>query len=368
MLEPFRQFLSPKVAFEWSDELDRIFRDSKACIIEAIREGVKIFDITRRTCLFTDWSKCGIGCFLSQKHCECNSSTFGCCDDGWQITLAGSRFLSKTEANYAPVEGEALAVAWALDHTKFFTMGCDNLLVIVDHKPLVKIFGDRRLDEIDNPRLFRLKWKTLRWRFDIEYRAGKLNSFADAVSRKPNQNAEIASVSMHCGDTQEESLVAGIFEDMDRFFAVTLDRVKSESKTDNEIASLARVIKEGFPESKSHMPKEIASYWEFRHGLTWFDGGLMYMDRIVTPKKLRSRIIENLHSAHQGTSAMCSRAMMTVFWPGITADIERARAECRTCHRNAPSQSKLPPSEPRSPKFHLRCSILIISSSRDTTT
>ena len=230
MLEPFRRFLSPKVTFEWSDELDCTFRNSKACIIEAIKEGVKIFDITRRTCLFTDWSKCGIGCFLSQKHCECNSSTFGCCDDGWKITLAGSRFLSKTEANYAPVEGEALAVAWALDHTKFFTMGCDNLLLIVDHKPLLKIFGDRRLDEIDNPRLFRLKWKTLRWRFDIEYRAGKLNSFADAVSRHPIQNAEIASLSMHWDDMEEVSLVAGIFEDMDRFFAVTLDRVRSESK------------------------------------------------------------------------------------------------------------------------------------------
>ena len=46
MLEPFRRFLSPKVTFEWSDELDCTFRNSKACIIEAIREGVKLFDIT----------------------------------------------------------------------------------------------------------------------------------------------------------------------------------------------------------------------------------------------------------------------------------------------------------------------------------
>ena len=39
-------------------------------------------------------------------------------------------------------------------------MGCDNLLVVVDHKPLVKILGDRGLDEIDSPRLFRLKLRT----------------------------------------------------------------------------------------------------------------------------------------------------------------------------------------------------------------
>ena len=48
---------------------------------------------------------------------------------------------------------------------------------------------------------------------------------------------------------------------------------------------------------------------------------------------------------------MGSRAKMTVFWPGITADIEEARAKCRACHRNAPSQAKLPPMEPRIPKF-----------------
>jgi hypothetical protein len=123
---------------------------------------VKIFDITRRTCLRKDWSKNGIGYFLAQKHCGCDSQSFGCCSDGWRITLAGSRFLSQAESNYAPVEGEALAVAGALEQTKFFTMGCNNLLVIVDHKPLTKIFGNRRLDEIDNPRLFRLKRRTLR--------------------------------------------------------------------------------------------------------------------------------------------------------------------------------------------------------------
>ena len=353
MLEPFRRFLSPKVPFEWDDELESAFRNSKSCIVEAIREGVKIFDITRRTCLLTDWSKSGMGYFLAQKHCECNSQSFGCCSDGWKITLAGSRFLSQTETNYAPVEGEALAVAWALEQTKFFTMGCNNLLVIVDHKPLVKIFGDRRLGEIDNPRLFRLKRRTLMWRFDIEYRPGKLNSFADAVSRNPNRYAEIAASTspMHQDDIEEDSLVAGIFDDLGKFFAVTLERVKAESRSDKEIVQLTHAIKDRFPKSKSEMPSEIASYWEFRHGLTSLDGIAMYMDRIVIPVKLRSRVIENLHSAHQGTSGMCSRAQMTVFWPGITSDIDDARAKCRTCHRNAPSQAKLPPMEPRIPKF-----------------
>ena len=120
MMEPFRKFLSPKVPFVWNNELDHAFEDSKKLIVKAIREGVQIFDPTRRTALMTDWSKTGIGFWLLQKHCGCARPSPGCCKDGWRITLAGSRFLTKPEKSYAPIEGEALAVAWSLEQTRFF--------------------------------------------------------------------------------------------------------------------------------------------------------------------------------------------------------------------------------------------------------
>ena len=73
MMEPFRKFLSPKCRFEWTVELDHLFnRESKKKIVAAIEEGVKIFDIKKRTCLRTDWSKFGIGFWLLQKHCDCH--------------------------------------------------------------------------------------------------------------------------------------------------------------------------------------------------------------------------------------------------------------------------------------------------------
>ena len=84
----------------------------------------------------------------------------------------------------------------------------------------------------------------------------------------------------------------------------------------------------------------------------------MYNDRIVVPSSLRNRVLENLHSAHQGITSMTSRAMATVFWPGITSSIEKARLTCRTCHKNAPSQPKLPPIAPKIPTtpFQMICS------------
>ena len=155
IMAPFKPFLSPKQQFSWTEELNQAFAISKQSIIKEIRHGVEIFDPTKQTCLRRDWSQRGIGYFLLQKHCQCASRTPECCIDGWKITLAGSRFLSSAEQRYAPVEGEALAVAWSLEQTKYFTQGCTKLIVVTDHKPLVKILGDRTLDEISNTRIFR---------------------------------------------------------------------------------------------------------------------------------------------------------------------------------------------------------------------
>ena len=350
MMAPFRKFLSPKEKFTWSPELDTIFEESKSKIIDAIKEGVKIFDISRRTCLRTDWSKKGIGYFLSQKHCKCIDASYGCCPDGWKVTLAGSRFLSKEEKNYVPIEGEALAVVWALEQTRYFTMGCNDLLIIVDHKPLVKIFGDRRLDEIDNPRLFRLKQRTLMWRFEVQYQKGADNPCADAMSRYPNAYAELASAAMMSEfDLEEAHYVGGVLEEAEKFFRVTWDDVKSETNCDNVMIMLKTHIADGFPETKGEMASPIRCFWEVRDGLRIHDGVILYKDRIVIPASLRTFILGNLHSAHQGTSGMYSRAQSIVFWPNMSADLESARESCRPCDQNAPSQTKMPPTAPNFP-------------------
>ena len=135
--------------------------------------SVYIFDPTKRTYVRPDWSHQGIGYFLSQKHCSCDSCLPDCCTDGWRVTLTGSRFLTSAEQRYAPIEGEAIAVAWGLEQCKYFTQECNDLLVVTDHKPLVKILGDRTLEETSNTRIFRLKQRMLPWSFDIAHLPGK---------------------------------------------------------------------------------------------------------------------------------------------------------------------------------------------------
>ena len=58
----------------------------------------------------------------------------------------------------------------------------------------------------------------------------------------------------------EDLLVAGIGKDMDRFYAITWDLVKSESEKDSLTRLLSSMVKSGFPSTRSEIPPEIAQY------------------------------------------------------------------------------------------------------------
>jgi hypothetical protein len=143
----FREALKPGSSFTWTEELNELFEESKAVIISEIENGVRIYDKSKPTCLATDWSKTGIGFWLFQKHCNCASTKPFCCRTGWKISLVGSRFTHAAESRYAPIEGEAR------DKARFFVLGCEKLIVAVDHKPLLKVLGDRCLEDISSVRL-----------------------------------------------------------------------------------------------------------------------------------------------------------------------------------------------------------------------
>ena len=363
-MAPFRELLSPKTRFRWDDEMEEAFQQSKLGIIEAIKEGVRIFDPTRPTVLSPDYSKEGLGYFMYQQWCDCPSTVTTCCDDGWKITLAGSRFLHQAEVNYWPVEGELLATAWALEDTKFFTLGCTRLHLQVDHKPLVGLLENKTLDAIDNRRLVNLKEKTFPWNFTVSHVPGVKIPGPDAASRKPDDRAynpgdgemviaaciALRPLRIHqAPDDVEASVVAAVRRSMPTFRAVTWERVRDETSRDQHLLALIDMAERGFPDSLDKWPAQLAPYWRFRGNLTAVDGVVCYGHRAVIPPTLRPEVVAHLHSAHQGVSKMSARAADCVFWPGITADIQHARSMCTTCDINAPSQSRLPPAEPEIP-------------------
>ena len=386
---PFRELLKPGIPFHWDDTLNSLFNESKAAIISEIEEGVRIFDKSKPTCLATDWSKNGIGFWLFQKHCNCTSTDPFCCNTGWKITLVGSSFTHPAESRYAPVEGEALAVADTLDKARYFVLGCTDLTIAVDHKPLLKILGDRSLQEISNARLQNLKEKTLRYKFRMVHIPGVRHKAADALSRHPQGTTtparlhlpdDVATVittstplpASHAGhsflavirstEPPLESCSTAIENELNstaasalQIMAITWDRVRLATASDPSMVALLHTAEHGFPEFRHELPTTLQEYFQFRDHLYAVDGIIMYKDRTVIPPSLRQHILEALHSAHQGDTSMTARAETTVFWPGITTTIKSQRANCSQCNRMAPSQPSAPPHPTTPPAYPFQC-------------
>ena len=106
---------------------------------------------------------------------------------------------------------------------------------------------------------------------------------------------------------------------------------------------LVHLPEEGFPNNREDVPPEVQPYWQYRDKLSLVDSVVMLGDRVIIPSPLRSEICWSLHAAHQGTTGMSEWAKATVFWPGITKDIQKTREQCDTCWRMAPSQPHLTP-------------------------
>lgn len=367
VMEPFRVLLKPDSKFEWTDSLDQAFKNSKTTIVKEIEDGVKIFDKSRITCLSTDWSRSGIGFWLLQKHCTCPGSKPFCCHSGWKVALVGSRFTNTAESRYAPVEGEALAVVYALEKARHFVLGCSDLTIAVDHKPLLKLFGDRALEDIPNPRLRNLKEKTLRYRFRMVHVPGAKNKVADGLSRHPadpadeiNLSYDMAAMLEHDDslslDVEKCTIAAALASfQSSPITATTWDLVRSATASDESLNTLLNLIETGFPISSSDIPQDLRIYFPFRDLLSTVDGVIIYKDRVVIPQSLRANVLSTLHSAHQGTSTMTARAESSVFWPGITKDIQEVRDMCYQCNRNAPSNPSPPPTPTLLPEYPFQC-------------
>ena len=341
LMRPFRSLTEKKQPFYWNSELNKLFIESKKEIVRLIGDGVRAYDMNRSTCLATDWSKHGVGFSLMQKHCQCTGPSNPNCGLGhWQLVFAGSKATNGAQSRYCPIEGECLAAAYGLERCRMYTLGCPDLTLAVDHNPLTRILNDRNLNDIVNPRLRRLKEKTLPYQFKICYVPGGSNAMkvADALSRHPVQNnepdpqfEEVENIAHAYAASQAKGVES-----------ITWERVKEAASMDEECITLSQLIIDGFPADKDTLQPNMQKYWGMREELYVVEGVPFKGKKMLIPNVLRSQVLEGLHAANQGVTGMLSNARDRLFWPGLDAAVRQMRLQCRQCNKNAPSQ----PSEP----------------------
>ena len=232
-------------------------------------------------------------------------------------------------------------------NSKNFTLGSPNLIVSVDHKPLLGILNDRDLGSISNRRLRNLKEATFPWQFKIVYNPGKWHRGADAVSRNPVSKAilQVLGIKTNYSNVDIEDIASEDFEaltiahlDIICNGMVTLSDLSSCAKNDGKYCKLIATISNGFPSTRQQLDPELREYWEVRSRLSVNKGIVFLDDRTVIPNKLRNQILDNLHSAHQGISSMRNRANDNIYWPGMSSSISNKRLTCKPCIENTTSQ------------------------------
>ncbi|XP_045111712.1 uncharacterized protein LOC123504872 [Portunus trituberculatus] len=249
-----------------------------------------------------DWCKDGIGFVVMQQYCSCPKATAPlCCKGGWRLALCGSRHLTPAETGYAPMEGEALAVAWCLHKARLFFWGKHNAAAnFLSRYPVAKCTPD----EMDEDQ-------------DVDITA--------VISA-----ATVAALDLSGCATIDEEMVL---------------QVALEDPTYQSLVS--RVSSGDWRPHKSQEPACLRPFygvWDrlaVSRGLVTYTYGLGYVQLVIL-EALRQRVAASLHTSHQGVDSMLRRARQAVYWPGMEGDLQYHRATCNSCNISVPSQPPEP--------------------------
>ncbi|MEM7070058.1 MAG: reverse transcriptase family protein [Pseudomonadota bacterium] len=168
--DPLHQTLRKNVTFNWGTDQETALNANRVKQLLTKAPVLRFPDFTRTFYLHTDASKLGIGAVLSQLD-----------DDNLDHpTMFLSRTLRPAEKNYATIEWEALAVVWSIKTLRHYLLG-RHFVVVTDHAPLRWLMSPNHMSQ----RLTKWSLALQEYDFEIQYRSGKLNQNADALSRAP---------------------------------------------------------------------------------------------------------------------------------------------------------------------------------------
>lgn len=332
LLTPLRPLLSVKNEFLWSAQHQEAFSSIKTSLTAT--PLLSFFNITKITRLSTDASRQGLGFILQQKT-----------GDEWTLIQAGSRFLSDAETRYAVIELEMLAVCWAIMKCRVFLAGLQHFEVATDHNPLIPILNTRRLDEVENPRLQRLKSRLMAYHFTAHWTKGSTHNAPDALSRNPvsdPQSEDTLAEYDHQNNPAMSTTEIRAITTSESPTSARLEELRQQAAQDHEYQQLLSVILNGFPQHKQQLPDNCRRFWSVREHLSVDDGLIVYGCRLLIPTTLRPKILSDLHKSHQGLVRTKQRARLTVYWPGIDNDIDNTILSCQLCQDHLPSNPKEP--------------------------
>ena len=319
------------MTWQWTPAQETAWKELKELVV---RTPVLAYYSQRASTIVSgDASSFGIGAVLMQVQ-----------EDGRRSPITYvSRALTSTEQKYSQIEKEALVMTWACEKFHCYLFGSEKPFVIeTDHKPLVSIMNVQNLDECP-PRLMRMKLRLMRYCFEVQYVPGKYLSVADALSRAPvdQEDSSVESV------VQEHvAVITELCPESDS----QLQKTREATLQDPQLAVLLNVLQTSWPTCQK-LPKEIQQFWPYQHLLTQVQGLILKGVQIVIPRSLRKKMLARAHEGHQGIAKTKVLMRETMWWPGMSNEIEQMIAGCDVCACYRHQQCKEPQSSTPSPQL-----------------
>ena len=321
LMQPLLELLSKNREWNWGPSQEQAFLKTKEELSKPT--VLALYDAQRETKVSADASSYGLGAVLLQKTCN-----------GWQPVAYASRSLSETERRYAQIEKEALAITWACEKFAMYILG-KRFAIETEHKPLVPLMGTKHLDSLP-PRVLRFRLRLTRFDYSIQHVAGKDLHTADTLSRAPSSSSDE-------GDTTLEELAELAMEECVAYLPASQNKLQdyqNAQQSDPLCSAIIKFCQVGWP-NKHKIDAALAPYWEARGNLTLKNDLLLYGSRIVVPTSMQQVTLTKLHQGHQGIERCRQRARISVWWPGLSGQIDKFIKSCQVCakecnHRKEP--------------------------------
>ncbi|GMF47183.1 unnamed protein product [Phytophthora fragariaefolia] len=261
-----------------------------------------------------DASDFAIGCALLQVDAEGRE----------RVVSFQSRQLKAAEKNYPVHDKELLAMKYALVKFRVHLLGKKPFVIYTDHASLRTATSSLHL----SPRMAR--WLSFfdEYNFTVEYKPGKQNVLADALSRRPDY--ELAHMAY---------LESPLYE-----------LIRTAYAADDDLAGLVEAL--GVPNKIVELTARQRSRlhrYSVVEGLLYYqvDGG--DEPRIVVPndEDLRHRVLYEAHdrplSGHLGREKTYTSVARNFWWPHMYKWVRKYVQTCETCQRVKPAPSASAP-------------------------
>ena len=243
--------------------------------------------------------------------------------NAWKPVAFASRSMSSTEVRYTQIEKEALAATCSFERLRDCVVG-KQFCIETDHKPLVPLLSSTHLDNLP-PRFLRFRLRRMRFDYSIVHVPGKLLYTADTLSRAPTTLPDADSNAL-----QDE--VEGFVSNVTKCLPATEGKLQTYhlfQASDPECVQIMKYCRFGWP----CVSDGTKPYWVHRGMLTMQDGLVLFGSHIVVPRACRKETLDKIHSGHLGIQRCKLRLQQSIWWPGVSKEIESLVKHCGLCAR-----------------------------------